>query len=266
MNRINRLFEQKSQKILSVYFTAGFPTIDSTAKIIESLSNKGVDMIEVGVPFSDPMADGPTIQESSAAALKAGMNLQLLFTQIEEARQTNPDIPLVLMGYLNPMMQFGIDKLFHRCKEVGIDALIIPDLPFSEYIKDFRHLCRKYDIHMIMLITPETSVERIKLIDENCDGFIYMVSAASTTGTRESFDSIQLEYFHKVNAMDLKHKRLIGFGISNPTTLNEAYENASGAIVGSLFIKCLKQAKDTNDAVNKLLTTLGINEKEKLNN
>lgn len=258
MNRIQQLFDRKPSDILSIYFTCGYPHIDSTVEIVKQLSAGGIDMIEVGVPFSDPMADGPVIQESSTMALRNGMTLELLLSQIEEARREVPDMPLVLMGYLNPMMQYGIEALFARCKEVGIDALIIPDLPFHEYMRDFRELCRKYDLPMIMLITPETSEERIHLIDDNCDGFIYMVSAASTTGTKDKFGEAQLDYFRKVDAMGLKHKRLIGFGISNPVTLHEAWGASSGAIIGSLFIKCLAKTNTPADAVTLLLRTIGL--------
>ena len=258
MNRIDKLFSRKQSDILSIYFTGGFPHRDSTVDIIKALADGGIDMIEVGVPFSDPMADGPVIQESSTIALRNGMNLHLLLDQVEEARRTVTEIPMVLMGYLNPMMQSGIEPLFKRCKEAGIDALIIPDLPFHEYMRDIRELCRKYDLPMIMLITPETSDERIKLIDENCDGFIYMVSAAATTGTRDSFDEAQLDYFRHVNSLDLSHKRLIGFGISNPSTLGEAFTYASGAIIGSLFIKCLGRTSSPAEAVSLLKSTIGM--------
>lgn len=257
MNRIDRLFAAKNKDILSVYFTGGYPQADSTAEIIRALASRGVDMIEVGVPFSDPMADGPVIQESSTVALRNGMTLARLLDQVAEARQDVSDTPLVLMGYLNPMMQYGIERLFARCKEVGIDALIIPDLPFGEYMRDFRELCRKYDLPMIMLITPETSDERIRLIDDNCDGFIYMVSAAATTGTRESFGPSQLDYFRRIAALGLIHPRLIGFGISNPATLDQASEHSSGAIIGSLFINCLAAEPTPAAAVDKLLKTIG---------
>ena len=258
MNRIDKLFSRKQSDILSIYFTGGFPHRDSTVDIIKALADGGIDMIEVGVPFSDPMADGPVIQESSTIALRNGMNLHLLLDQVEEARRTVTEIPMVLMGYLNPMMQYGIEPLFKRCKEAGIDALIIPDLPFHEYMRDIRELCRKYDLPMIMLITPETSDKRIKLIDENCDGFIYMVSAAATTGTRDSFGEAQLDYFRHVNSLDLSHKRLIGFGISNPSTLGEAFTYASGAIIGSLFIKCLGRTSSPAEAVSLLKSTIGM--------
>ncbi len=259
MNRLQNLFGKKPDgNLLSVYFTAGFPTLDSTVDIIRSLEMAGVDMIEVGVPFSDPMADGPVIQESSSIAIKNGMNLGLIFDQVEEARKTGSQIPLVLMGYLNPMIQFGIERLFERCKECGIDALIVPDLPFDEYLSTFKNLCERYDIPLIMLITPETSDERIKLIDQHCDGFIYMVSTAATTGTRDSFAPEQIEYFKRVNNMGLRHQRLIGFGISNPSTLKQAQDHSAGAIIGSLFIKCLKQTSTVDNAVKMLLSTLGV--------
>lgn len=257
MNRIDQLFAKKTNDILSIYFTGGYPNIDSGVDIIKALASRGVDMIEVGVPFSDPMADGPVIQESSTMALRNGMTLELLLNQVAEARTEIQDTPLVLMGYLNPMMQFGIERLFTRCKEVGIDALIIPDLPFHEYMRDFRELCREYDLPMIMLITPETSDERIYLIDDNCDGFIYMVSAAATTGTRDTFGPQQLDYFKRIDALKLQHRRLIGFGISNPSTLAEAFTYASGAIIGSLFIKCLGSTGSPAEAVDKLLLTIG---------
>lgn len=258
MNRIDKLFSRKQSGILSIYFTCGYPHLDSTVDIIKALADGGMDMIEVGVPFSDPMADGPVIQESSTVALRNGMNLRLLLDQVEEARRTVTEIPMVLMGYLNPMMQYGIEPLFKRCKEIGIDAIIIPDLPFHEYMRDIRDLCRKYDLPMIMLITPETSDERIKLIDDNCDGFIYMVSAAATTGTRDSFGEAQIDYFRHVNSLNLIHKRLIGFGISNPSTLGEAFTYASGAIIGSLFIKCLSRTSTPAEAVSMLKTTIGM--------
>lgn len=253
MNRIQSLFDRKPDNLLSVYFTAGFPALDSTGAIISALAEGGVDIIEVGVPFSDPMADGTVIQESSSEALSNGMTLELLLTQVEEARMDYPDIPFVLMGYLNPMYQYGIERLFERCSRAGIDALIIPDLPFDEYMRDYKPLCERYDIPVIMLITPETSDQRISLIDDNCSGFIYMVSAASTTGTRDRFDTAQIDYFKHIDSLNLRNKRLIGFGISNPETLSQAWRYSSGAIIGSLFIKCLRNTPTVTDAVTALL-------------
>lgn len=257
-NRLQSLFERKDHNLLSVYFTAGYPRLDSTEEIITSLSQKGVDLIEVGVPFSDPMADGRVIQESSMTALRNGMTLRLLLEQVKKARETVKNTPLILMGYLNPMMQFGLRKLFEACKEAGIDAMIIPDLPFNEYMKTCRELCKEFDLPIIMLITPETEEERIHLIDDNCDGFIYMVSAASTTGTRDSFNEEQTSYFKRIAGMPLRHNRLIGFGISNPSTLADAWKYSAGAIIGSLFIKCLSSEKSIPLAVDKLLRTIGI--------
>lgn len=256
MNRLSILLEKKSENLLSVYFTAGFPKLDSTGEVIDALCRGGVDMIEVGIPFSDPMADGPVIQNSGTVALRNGMTLRTLLNQVEEARKRNPDVPFIAMGYLNPIMQMGAENFFKRAKEVGIDAVIIPDLPFDTYMEEYKDLSRKYDLPMIMLITPETSEERIHLIDDHCDGFIYMVSAASTTGARDRFTDEQLAYFKRINDMDLKHKRLIGFGISNTTTFDEACRYSSGAIIGSQFIKCLASAPTPESAVNDLLTRI----------
>lgn len=257
MNRLQSLFERKSSDILSVFLTAGFPTADSTVEIIRQLASQGVDMVEIGVPFSDPMADGTVIQHSSTVALSEGMTLSRLLDQVAEARKDVPDMPFVLMGYLNPMLRYGIESLFARCAEAGIDAIIIPDLPFAEYMREYRPLCEKYGIDIIMLITPETSPERIRLIDDNCSGFIYMVSAASTTGVRDSFSQEQKEYFDRIASMNLHHPRLIGFGISNPATMADACAYSSGAIIGSLFIKCLERNPTPALAVTDLLHTIG---------
>lgn len=258
MNRLEYLFGKKQNNILSVYFTAGHPHIDSTVPVIEALHNAGTDMIEVGVPFSDPMADGKTIQQSSATALRNGMNLELLFSQLADIRAKVADTPLILMGYLNVFMQYGIEALFRQCRQTGIDGLIIPDLPFDEYITAFKPLCDLYDIPVIMLITPETDDRRIRMIDSHCSGFIYMVSAAATTGIRDKFDSAQTDYFRHIDSLGLKHPRLIGFGISNPATFADAVNHSSGAIVGSLFIKCLEATDSPREAATMLLDTLGL--------
>ena len=257
--RLQNLFGRKHNDILSVYFTAGFPSLGSTGEIITSLVADGVDMIEVGAPFSDPMADGKVIQGSSTVALRNGMTLSLLLDQVEEVRPKVPDTPLILMGYLNPMMRFGIQRLFERCAKAGIDALIIPDLPFADYLRDFKQLCDDYSIPVIMLVTPETSAERIRLIDQHCDGFIYAVSTASTTGTRDSFTPDQVAYFTRLRDMNLRHPFLIGFGISNPATFRDACDNAAGAIIGSKFIRCLEASPtDIPAAVNALVSALGL--------
>lgn len=258
MNRIESLFKLNDRDLLSVYFTAGFPSLDSTVEIIRELVKGGADMIEVGVPFSDPMADGVVIQHSSSVALKNGMTLDRLLGQVEEARAAAGDTPMILMGYLNPMLQYGVERLFARCKASGIDGLIIPDLPFDEYLREYKPLCDKYDMPIIMLITPETSEERIRLIDDNCSGFIYMVSSASTTGTRGSYGPEELAYFRRVDSMGLRNRRLIGFGISNPATLNAARACSAGGIVGSLFVKCLERnPSDIPAAVTALMAALG---------
>lgn len=258
MNRLTDLFGRKHNDILSIFLTAGYPDANSTVPVIEALASRGVDMVEIGIPFSDPMADGPVIQESSSKALSNGMTLSKLIAQVKEAREKVPNMPFILMGYLNPILQYGIEALFKDAHDAGADGLIIPDLPFDDYITSFKELSRKYDLPVIMLITPETSEERIHLIDDHCDGFIYMVSAASTTGTRDRYNEEQIGYFHRINAMKLNHNRLIGFGISNPTTLGQALENASGAIIGSHFIKCLDKAQgDPDKAADMLLSSIG---------
>lgn len=257
MNRLKILLDKKNSNLLSVYFTAGFPKLDSSVEIIDALCQRGVDIVEIGIPFSDPMADGVVIQHSSGIALKNGMTLRLLLDQVKTARVNNPDTPFIAMGYLNPIMQMGVDKFFRKAKGAGIDGVIIPDLPFDVYIKEYKEMSEKYDISVIMLITPETSEERIRMIDENCDGFIYMVSAASTTGARDCFDEGQIGYFKRIASMNLNHERLIGFGISNEQTYTEACRYSNGAIIGSQFIKCLESTTIPADAVDTLLRKIG---------
>lgn len=256
MNRINKLFNRKQNGILSVYFTAGFPAADDTETIIEALAAQGVEMVEIGIPFSDPMADGETIQNSSQIALKNGMTLNKLFGQLKNIRQ-KVDIPLVMMGYLNPVMQYGIENFCRDCAETGIDGIIIPDLPFADYLRDYKPQADRYGLKFIMLITPETSEERIRLIDEHTDGFIYMVSTAATTGTQKKFGPKTLDYFHRIDGMGLRNPRLIGFGISNRDTFDAAQSAANGVIVGSGFIKALTASPDNiPKAVTQLLGEL----------
>ncbi|MBQ6964330.1 MAG: tryptophan synthase subunit alpha [Bacteroidaceae bacterium] len=255
MNRINQLFATKSENILSIYFCAGHPTLEGTAHTIRTLEQKGVDMIEVGIPFSDPMADGPVIQDAATKALRNGMTLKTLFSQLEGIR-SDVKMPLILMGYLNPIMQFGFDAFCQRCVEVGIDGVIIPDLPFKDYLEDYKPIADKYDIRIIMLITPETSDERIRFIDDNTDGFIYMVSSAAITGAQKEFNDAKQAYFSRINSMNLKHPRMIGFGISNKQTLEAAQRNASGAIIGSKFVNLYEETGDPAKAMDKLLEAL----------
>jgi len=254
MNRIKTLFLQKQQDILSVYFTAGYPALNDTKAILSALQTQGVDLVEIGIPFSDPMADGPVIQESSHKALNNGMSIKLLFEQLTNIRN-EINIPLVMMGYLNPVMQFGFEAFCRECSRVGIDGMIIPDLPMSDYLEEYKAIADRYDLKFIFLITPETSEERIRIIDENTDGFIYMVSSAAVTGAQSSFDS-RLAYFDRINAMGLKNPRLIGFGVSNKATFDAVNQHASGAIVGSAFIKILEQIPEPEKAVGELLRVL----------
>ncbi len=248
MNRINQLFQTKKSGIFSVYFTAGYPALEDTTTILKAMQDNGIDMVEVGIPFSDPMADGPVIQEASTIALRNGMSLALLFEQLKNIRK-EIRIPVILMGYLNPIMQFGFETFCQHCVETGVDGVIIPDLPFADYMADYKPVAEKYDIRMIMLITPETSGERIRLIDEHTDGFIYMVSSAAITGAQKSFNEQKLEYFKRIDAMKLKNPRLVGFGISNRETFEAATAYPSGAIIGSKFIQLLQSEPDANMAI-----------------
>ena len=256
MNRINKIFENKRERLLSLYFCAGPPTLDSTPDIIKTLYKNHIDFVEVGIPFTDPMADGPVIQEAATKALRNGMTLRKIFAQVKEARTRGVDMPLILMGYLNPIFHMGYEEFFERCHEADVDGVIIPDLPFKDYLEEVKPVADKYDIRVIMLITPETSEERIHFIDEHTDGFIYMVSSASTTGAQKEFGLAKQAYFNKVNNMHLKHPRMIGFGISNKQTLESAQANAAGAIIGSKFVTLLDETQDAQAAVDALLDAL----------
>lgn len=257
MNRIDQLFATKQNNILSVYFTAGFPQLNSTLPVLEALQAKGVDMVEIGVPFSDPLADGPVIQQSSHVAIQNGMNLRLLFSQLKGVRE-RIHIPLVLMTYFNPVLVFGFEEFCKQCAEVGIDGLIIPDLPFAEYEQTYKAITDKYGLHMAMLITPQTSEARIRQIDDLTNGFIYMVSSASTTGAKDRFSEEQIAYFERINALELKNPRLIGFGISNNTTLQSAFSHARGAIVGSKYVQLLGSEETIEKSVDALFDSLGL--------
>ena len=255
MNRINRLFKEKDKNILSIYFCAGYPNSENTDNIIEVLEENGVDMIEIGIPFSDPMADGNVIQKASTEALKNGMSLKKLFSQLSKIRE-KVNIPLILMGYLNPIMQYGFEEFCIECKNCDIDGCIIPDLPFYEYQKNYKSIAEKYNVKMVMLITPETSDERIKLIDDNTDGFIYMVSSASTTGAQKNFNIEKEEYFKHINNMNLRNPRIVGFGISNKKTFDSACKNSSGGIIGSEFVSMLGELKSPQKAIQKLIAKI----------
>ena len=256
MNKINQLFsENQDQKLLSLYFCAGAPTLDGTGEVILTLQRRGISMIEVGIPFSDPMADGPVIQDAATKALKNGMTLRKLFEQLK-AIKDQARIPLVLMGYLNPIMQYGIEAFCRSCVESGVSGAIIPDLPFKDYLEVVKPIADRYDLRIIMLITPETSDERVRFIDEHTDGFIYMVSSAAITGAQRSFDDAKQAYFRRINAMNLRNPRMIGFGISNKQTLEAAHRNAAGAIIGSKFVTLLSESKNADEALDKLFAAL----------
>lgn len=256
MNRINKIFEDKKQGLLSLYFCAGHPTPDSTAIIIETLEKNQIDFVEVGIPFTDPMADGAVIQDAATKSLRNGTTLSKIFAQVKEARRHGVEMPLILMGYLNPIYHMGYEEFFRNCKEADVDGVIIPDLPFNDYLQEVKPIADSYNIRIIMLITPETSDERIHFIDDHTDGFIYMVSSAATTGAQKEFDQKKQAYFNKVNNMSLKHPRMIGFGISNKQTLESAQANAAGAIIGSKFVTLLDELQDAQKAVDALKEAL----------
>ncbi len=254
-NRINQLFQNKQENILSVYFTAGYPQLNDTTSIIEQLVANGVDLIEVGMPFSDPVADGPVIQQSSLVALRNGMTIKTLFEQLEGIRE-KVSVPLILMGYLNPVLQFGVEAFCQKCAAVGIDGLILPDLPLNEYEENYKALFEQYGLHNILLITPQTSETRMRQIDEASNGFIYMVSSSSTTGAKSSVKDFHLDYFERVNQMQLKNPRLIGFGISNKETFDNACKYAQGAIIGSAFVNALGSEESLASKISSFVNQL----------
>ena len=219
------------------------------------MERRGIDFIEVGIPFSDPLADGPVIQTAATQALKNGMSVQLLFQQLRAVKD-EVSIPLILMGYLNPILHYGIEQFCQSCAEAGVSGMIIPDLPFDDYLTQVKPVADRYDLRVIMLITPETSDDRIRFIDDNTDGFIYMVSSAAITGAQKSFDEQKQEYFRRIDAMHLRNPRMIGFGISNAQTLKAAQDNAAGAIIGSKFVTLLNESKSADEALDRLFAAL----------
>lgn len=238
-NRIKQKLRE-NKKLLSIYFTAGYPNLNDTVQIIQDLEKNGVDMIEIGLPFSDPLADGPTIQESSTAALKNGMHTELLFEQLRDIRKT-VSIPLILMGYFNPMLQYGVDDFCKKCHKIGIDGIIMPDLPLDVYQEMYHPIFQEYGLINVFLITPQTSEKRIRSIDIASNGFIYMVSSTSTTGTETGFGDEQQAYFERISQMGLNNPQIVGFGISNAHAFEQATQKSKGAIIGSAFIKHLTQ-------------------------
>jgi len=255
MNRIDHLFKEKTGKILSIYFTAGYPAPDSTVPIIRALSDYGADMIEIGIPFSDPVADGPVIQNSNAIALKNGMTVRILLSQLENIRKVT-EIPLLIMSYLNPLLQYGLENFCTEIFRIGIDGTIIPDLPIEEYKKDYKPVFTHYDLKNIFLITPQTSTERIRFIDREDQGFLYVVSSRATTGIKKSFSEEQIEYFKYIRNLNLKNKLMAGFGVSNNETFEQACRFTNGAIAGSAFIKTLNEGKDIRQTTYSFIRSL----------
>jgi len=255
MNRLNKIFENKNKKLLNIYFTAGYPSLNDTAKIIEMLDEAGADMIEIGIPFSDPIADGPTIQDSNQKALENGMTLKMLFTQLENIR-LKVNIPILLMGYINPVIQYGFEAFCKKCQDIGIDGLILPDMPLTEYENTYRKLYEANNLSSVFLITPETNEERIRKIDTLTDGFIYMVSSSGTTGKTTRLSTQISDYFQRVSKLKLKNPLMVGFGISDKKSFDTATEFADGAIVGSAFIRLLSEENLSQEKVNQFIEQL----------
>ncbi|MFN5333503.1 MAG: tryptophan synthase subunit alpha [Bacteroidota bacterium] len=253
MNRIDYLFQTKKERVLSIYVTAGFPELGDTLPVMEAIQASGADIIELGIPYSDPIADGATIQESNAIALENGMSIKTLFSQLVGFR-SKIHVPVILMGYLNPIIQFGMEEFCKKCKEVGIDGLILPDLPMSQYLEEYKALFEEYGLFISFLISPQTSEKRIREVDENSSGFIYMVSSHAITGAKAAISKEQEDYFKRVAGMNLNHPRLIGFGISDAATFQLASRYSNGAIIGSAFIKKIKDSKELKKDIKNFLT------------
>lgn len=260
MNRIKKLFADKKKNILSIYFTAGFPQLNDTHTILDTLQKHGADLIEIGMPYSDPLADGPVIQHSSSIALNNGMSIKVLFEQLSKVGDNSPsgvrgNLPLVLMGYLNPVLQYGIEKFCSDAHDAGIDGIILPDLPLHEYATEYKKLFEKNKLDFIFLITPETSEKRIRKIDSVSKGFIYAVSSSSITGADKDM-SAQQKYFQRLEGMKLKNPVMIGFGIKDNETFSQACKHASGAIIGTAYIKAIENSNDIDADTEKFLNSI----------
>lgn len=251
-DKLNRLLEKQQQDVLSMYYTAGYPGLDNTLEIAMWLEEAGADLIEIGIPYSDPVADGPTIQQSNQKALENGMSLELLMEQLKTLDHA-VEIPVILMGYFNPILQYGVERFCNDCQERGISGLIIPDLPVQEYLDHYQAIFARFGLHNVFLITPQTSDQRIRWIDENSHSFIYAVSDASITGAKKGISTAQEQYFKKLQTLNLKHPYLIGFGISDHQTFKKACSYARGAIIGSAFINVLREATDLKEAILKFV-------------
>jgi tryptophan synthase alpha chain len=256
MNRISELFKHKSKNILNIYFTAGFPNLNDTRTILKTLQDSGVDMVEIGMPYSDPVADGETIQASNQTALQNGMTVALLFEQLADIRKEGITLPILLMGYFNPIYQYGVENFCKKCAEIGIDGVIVPDLPLEEYFIDYKTTFDKHGIFNIFLISPQTAESRILKIDEISEGFIYMVSSASVTGNIQGVSADMEAYFKRINAMNLKNSRLIGFGIKDKESFEKACQHASGAIIGSQFVRVLAEAQNLEADISTYIHSL----------
>jgi len=254
MNRIEQLLSQK-KNILNIYVTAGFPQLQDTVTIVRELEKNGVDLVELGMPYSDPLADGPVIQHSSSIALANGMKLSLLFEQVKEIRKTS-SIPLVLMGYFNQLMRYGVDDFLQEAADSGIDGLIIPDLPVEEYVEHYKKKVEQRGLDFVFLISPQTEAERIRLLDQAATGFLYVVSSASTTGKNLNVQQSEQQYFERIQKMQLNNPLLIGFGISNRESYQTACRYASGAIIGSAFIRALEQGPDVKKNISQFIHSI----------
>jgi tryptophan synthase alpha chain len=251
MSRLNNLFQQKNKRILNVYCTAGYPTLQSTINVMSSLQENGADLIELGMPYSDPLADGPVIQASSSKALQNGMTISTLFNQLKDFRK-DITVPVILMGYLNPLLQYGFEKFCAKAAEVGIDGIIIPDIPMYEFQQVYSAVIKKYGLDFIFLVTPETSEERIKKLDQLSSGFLYAVSSSSITGSDKDFSPVET-YLHKLQSLKLKNPVLVGFGIKDKSTFETACKYANGAIIGSAYIKALESDDNVEMATREFL-------------
>jgi len=255
-DRIKTTFEQ-NKKLLNVYFTAGYPTLEATVPLIEAVTEAGADLVEIGMPFSDPLADGPVIQHSGTVALQNGMNMRVLFSQLQGVRQRVPDAPILLMGYLNPVMQFGVENFCREAAAAGIDGVILPDLPLDDYVEEYQEIFRRYNLRPVFLITPQTAPERIRRIDELTDSFLYLVSGPGTTGSQTAQDSTTQEaYFQRIEAMNLRNPRLIGFGIGDKQSFDRACQYAEGAIIGSALIKAMDGVDDAPAAARRFVQSV----------
>lgn len=255
MNRLQALFSEKRNNILSVYLTSGYPQLQDTTTVIKSLARAGVDFIEIGLPFSDPVADGPTIQHSSEIALENGMNTKLLFEQIKDIRK-DVKIPLLIMGYINPIIQYGVDEFCKEAAAIGIDGLILPDLPMQEYLDIYQPIFEEHGLFNIFLITPQSSDERIRWIDDNSKGFIYMVATAGTTGARTGISEEQIKYFERIQKLNLKNVPIVGFGISDKASYDTACKYVGGTIIGSAFIKALDNQGTLEEKIENFIRSI----------